>query len=325
MVYETFLETVRKTLEEQLGEDCRVTIHPIPRNNGKIMDGLSILMPGSRMAPTIYLNPYYELYGEHMSMEEIICDILELFHNNPAPDYITPDQIADFSLLREKVIFKVVHAASNQFLLQDIPYIPYLDLAIVFCLFLERNSTGQMTALIHNEHMALWGVKAKDLLDLAFVNTPREFPAEIKNMEDLMKEMVREQLTDDFDESLIDSLIGSDEGRFPLYILSNRTGVNGAGCILYHDVLKDFADSLGKDLIVLPSSIHEVLLTPDEPGISLEELSNLVTCINTREVPDEDQLSNQVYLYSRAANCLRIASHSGSIPGSSDLTNRHFS
>ena len=63
-----------------------------------------------------------------------------------------------------------------------------------------------------------------------------------------------------------------------------------------------------KDIIILPSSIHEVLLLPDEGDISCDEMSRLVTHINQTEVPKEDHLSNQVYLYSRIHQTLTLAS-----------------
>ena len=94
----------------------------------------------------------------------------------------------------------------------------------------------------------------------------------------------------------------------PFYVLSNRSGINGAACILYEDVLKNFADGVEKNLIILPSSIHEVLLLPDDGDISYEEMSRLVTHINRSEVPEEDRLSNQVYLYSRETGEVTMAS-----------------
>ncbi len=319
MVYETFLEHVKENLQEHLDKGCRITIHKIPKNNRKIMDGLSILMPGTQMAPTIYLTPYYEQFCEGMSMDAVIQDILELFYNNPAPTCITAKQITQFDLLEEKIMFKLIHCASNQELLKDIPYIPYLDLAIVFYLFLERNATGQMTALIHNEHMELWKVKEKDLLALALENTPKAFPAEIKSMAEVMKDMVRKSFEEEYDETCeeeeIDELFECSDMKMPLYVLTNHVGLNGAGCIIYRNILKNFADSLEKDLVILPSSIHEVLITPNEPGMSYEELGSLVTCINENEVAVEDRLSNQVYLYSRATDRLRLASWSGEETG----------
>lgn len=67
--------------------------------------------------------------------------------------------------------------------------------------------------------------------------------------------------------------------------------------MIYQNVLKDFADRIQADLILLPSSVHEVLLTPNLPETSYEALSSMVTSINRQEVSPEEQLSNQVYLF----------------------------
>ena len=61
-------------------------------------------------------------------------------------------------------------------------------------------------------------------------------------------------------------------------------------------------------MIILPSSIHEVLLLPDDGDISYAEMSRLVTHINRSEVPEEDRLSTQVYLYSRETGEVTMAS-----------------
>ena len=61
------------------------------------------------------------------------------------------------------------------------------------------------------------------------------------------------------------------------------------------------------DLIILPSSIHEVLLIPHSNHISYEELAETVFTINQEEVPQEDRLSNHIYYYSRSKNHLSVA------------------
>lgn len=315
MVYSTFLETIRHSLQQLLGNDFAVMIHPIPKNNGMILDGLSIRQTDSPISPTIYLNSYYEQYLNGMTLDEITDDILALYLNHPAPDCIIPEQITRIDLIREKIMFKVIHAASNQELLCNIPHIPYLDLAIVFYLFLERNETGQITALIYNEHLALWQITARELLDLSLLNTPKIFPAVLKSMDDVMKEMAKESMGEAFDEELVNQLLKSEEPLSPLYVLTNSSSLHGAGCMIYQNVLKDFANSLGTDLLILPSSIHEVLLTPDHSEVSYEELSAMVTCINQNEVPAEDQLSNQVYLYSRQTDSVKIVTSSDELVG----------
>jgi len=316
MVYEKFLKTINTSLQEKLNGSYQLTVLRIPKNNGKILDGISIQRIGEQMAPTVYLNSYYESFEDGtMTLTQILDDILRLLNCNLAPTTINVEQISDFSFVKDKIMFKVIHAKSNKALLADLPHLTTLDLAIIFYLFLERNESGQMTALIHHEHKKLWNVSEKDLMELALVNTPAAFPANIKNMMEVMKEIAKEQLGDDYNEGIMNILLKSDEPPAPLYVLSNQVGLNGAGCILYPDALKNFANSLGRDLIILPSSIHEVLITPDNAEMSYENFAEMVTSINQNEVPPEDQLSNQVYLYQRADERLRIVSHSVSLVG----------
>ena len=94
----------------------------------------------------------------------------------------------------------------------------------------------------------------------------------------------------------------------PFSILSNSSGVYGAGCLVYSNVIKNFADTVEQDVIILPSSIHEVLLLPDTGNISYGEMTRLVTHINDTEVPKTDQLSNEVYIYSRKLDSISMAS-----------------
>lgn len=310
MAYESFLECLLQNLQAALGEDFHFILRPLPRNNGVTLDGLTLQGPGAHLAPTIYLNPYYQKLLRGSSLESIVEEILQLYQTTPPPASLTAESVTDFEYLKDRIMFRMIHNASNQVLLSDVPHIPYLDLSIIFFLSLERTETGQVTAMIHNSHARMWNVTAKDLWRLARENTPREFPAEIQSMQELLQTMAGDTSQDACDPSLLELLLQSPSETIPLYVLTNQTGLYGAACMIYQDILKDFAARLEKDLIVLPSSVHEVLLTPDSPDASYEDLSNIVRTINTQEVPLEDQLSNQVYLYTRSDDRLRIVSNS---------------
>ena len=306
MVYADFLETIRHSLQKRLGDEYTLTIYSVPKNNGVILDGLCIHLPDSALSPTLYLKSYYEQACLGMSMDEITEDIVRLFRNYPPPSGISPDCFADFEKIRDKIMMKLIHAGSNRQQLEDLPHILYLDLAIVFYLSLELNESGQMTSLIHKEHAAHWNMDARSLFSLALVNTPRSYPAEIRSMEEVMKEIARKNLGDAYNEEIIDRLLNTEEHLSPLYVLSNQTGIYGASCILYDKLIKDFADTLREDLVIIPSSIHEVLLTPDNGEIDYEELNSMVVSVNQSDVPPEDQLSDHIYLYSRSRDQISL-------------------
>ncbi|MBS6642645.1 MAG: hypothetical protein KH366_03605 [Clostridiaceae bacterium] len=312
MVYTSFLNAVRQQVEDALGGSYSVELRQISKNNGLILDGICISPPAGQVAPAIYLNPYFPLYEKGMSLQEIAQDILSIYQDNSNLPVIDTQAMTDFSNLRTKVIYKLVQTASNQELLKDIPHIPYLDLSIVFYLFLEETASGQMTAMIHKDHQTLWNVSTNQLYELAKANTPALLPPTIKSMPDVMKEIAAEWLGDDYQDEYMEHL--EEEDRLsPLYVLSNRSNINGAAAILYHGVLKNFANRLGQDLVILPSSVHEVLLLPYDDATDITSLNEMVIAINQSEVPAEDQLSNQIYLYTRSDNQISLITNS-SVP-----------
>ena len=84
----------------------------------------------------------------------------------------------------------------------------------------------------------------------------------------------------------------------PMYVISNRRKHNGAVQIFNHEAIKKWADEHGfKRLVMLPSSLHEVIVIPaDENNIDLEELSNMVQDVNDTQVAPTDQLGDRAYI-----------------------------
>ncbi|MEG0215433.1 MAG: DUF5688 family protein, partial [Hungatella sp.] len=241
-----------------------------------------------RVAPTIYLNAYFEHYQDGIPFDQIIDELIELYTCDTRLPQIDPELLAHFDRLRDKIAYKLIHTKSNEALLTDLPHIPYMDLSIVFYLFLEENEYGHMTVLIHHSHLKAWGSTIEELYALAKDNTPRLLPISLKNMLDVLKGIAKEHLGDDYREEFVNELISPDD-QSPLYVLSNTSGLNGACTILYEQQLKSFADLLEQDLVILPSSIHEVLLVPYEEELCFEELASMVQHINQTEVPKADQ------------------------------------
>lgn len=288
MVYEMFQSKVTDALQSRLGKDYHLILQKVPKNNGILLDGLSIMRKDVGVSPTIYLNSYYERYQDGIPFHSIVEEIFQIYQENSAVTRLDFSILNDFSLLKDKVVYKLIHTASNKTLLSDLPSIPYLDLSIVFYLFLEKNESGQMTALIHNDHLSGWNTNLDELYRLASANTPRLLPAEVKSMSDVMKSLAAEHLGRDYREDFVDELLCAPSVS-PLYVQTNSSGICGACTILYPDQLKTFADMVNADVVVLPSSIHEVLLIPFEDTISFEELSDMVSHINRAEVPVEDR------------------------------------
>lgn len=305
MKYETFLNEVKEQMSQELGEGYDLTLRKVPKNNGLILDGLCITKGGGNVAPAIYLNPCYIQYRNGRAISDIVKELMTLYQSSHTPPGMDYSRLSHYDEMKSGIACKLIHAASNRSLLEDIPHVLWMDLAIVFYLCIHEDETGLMTAMINRQHMEIWDISPDELRKTALDNTPRLFPPVISSMSCMIEDMNEAMPGGDAVLGLPDP-----DASSPFYVLSNRSGINGASCILYQDVLKNFADGMEKDIIILPSSIHEVLLLPDEGDVSFDEMSRLVTHINQTEVPKEDRLSNQVYHYSRIHQTLTLASNS---------------
>ena len=138
------------------------------------------------------------------------------------------------------------------------------------------------------------------MYQLAKVNTPELFPAKIQTLGQVLLQICKAQFGNSLSPDMIEELSEEEGTDSSFYVLSNEDGVTGAGCILYEGCLRKFAEQHHSDLIILPSSIHEVLLVCDRGEMNYQELNEMVRCINKENVPMEDVFSDRIYRYSRA-------------------------
>lgn len=96
------------------------------------------------------------------------------------------------------------------------------------------------------------------------------------------------------------------DSGIPMYVITNRARTNGAGAILYPELLKDFATAIHKDLFILPSSVHECILLPVFGDENIDELKSMVKDINETQVAPEEVLSDSVYYYSMEKQCIEL-------------------
>ena len=114
-------------------------------------------------------------------------------------------------------------------------------------------------------------------------NTNRE--TKIHSMASVMAELYG---MDDFEEF---------EGLTPLYVISNECKMKGASAILNKEALAQFARSHNtEDIIIIPSSIHEMLLVPYTEDMDLDYFSAMVREVNNTEVRPEERLTDRAYI-----------------------------
>ena len=104
-------------------------------------------------------------------------------------------------------------------------------------------------------------------------------------MKELLEEMTGMELEKQYD--------------VPMYVLTNKEKIFGASVLLYSEKLQELAEKTGKNLLILPSSVHEVLLMPDEEEQEYGFYRQMIAEVNTTQVDPEEVLSYSLYCYDR--------------------------
>ncbi len=95
MEFEKFLEKVKNAVQAYFGENLRLTVSNVLKNNGVTLSGLIFMCEDSEVASTIYLNGFYEEYSQGQPFGEIVRRICAVYEENK-PDQ---DLNMDFFLM----------------------------------------------------------------------------------------------------------------------------------------------------------------------------------------------------------------------------------
>lgn len=298
MEYKEFVEYIKMNAGYIAGEGGNITINHVIKNNGCEMDGLVIMEKGKDIAPTIYLDSFYELYTNGENIKNIIRQIEVIYEQNKNNVTFDVNILKHFDTIKDKIVYKVVNYRSNEKLLEQVPHKRILDLAVVFYCLLDNEYGRSATALIYNNNLKNWNVTIDDVYKAALKNTPDLLHSKISSMAALFEKC---GVNVDGEEVDLKDYVPSD-----MYVLTNESKLNGAACILYENVLYDFAQKLGADLYILPSSVHEVILLPKLSMFEKDELVNMVREVNTEGVAAEEVLSDHVYEYNRTQRLITM-------------------
>ena len=312
-----FATKIGTMVQEKMGSGYAVSNHQVRKNNGVVLNAITIRTEESNIAPSIYIEQFYdEVESGSKSMDEVAGEICETYEQNDHPLGFDVNSFIDFGSVKDRVIYRLVNYVKsvkdrviyrlvnyekNMDELADMPHDRYLDFAIIYCVLVpmgEMGATG--TIMVTNDYLTMWGIGKLELVKLADRNTPRLLKSELVSMENLLISMM-----------LGEDAVSDNSGKLPLgkemYVLSNRSKMNGASCLLYPGLLAQIADYWGRDFYVLPSSVHETILIPDDKKMNPTVLTNMVREVNSTQLTPSEVLSDHVYFYSKSEKMLTAA------------------
>ena len=208
-----------------------------------------------------------------------------------------------FNNVKEYIVYKVINRDRNLELLKNIPYVNYLDLAIVFYQLLPEtvNEEEKQAILITNNQLMLWEVGVSEIMNAASNNTQRIMGFKIRGILSTIAKYLG-------DINMFE-ISKEEELEIPLYVVSNKISYYGAAVLLYKDFLKALAAKFKSDIYIIPCSVHEIIVLKSIKGYQIDtsELRDMIVHVNQHNLPEDQILSSNLYYYSRDTNVLSFA------------------
>lgn len=325
MDYENFKWSLLEAVRNRTGRSVTVRLQRVPGINGTDYDGITLTEGYGQLSPVITLRPYYDSYRDGTSLTHLADDIIArhsgAVRESPLPFRAEPD----FEDVKGAVFFKVINKLMNHALLEKMPHVDFADLSVIFYFRLNDASEEEMSVMISYDDIKRWDISEKTLFDVATENMVNKKTVKLITLEEALFQMTEElkaeeALSEDSesDKSLYggrsspDCATNGTEGVSPLkadkiYLLTCHDQLYGAACLFYPGLLKSIAAGFRSDFLIIPSSVHEVLVVSDSQGLTLEDLRDMVCTVNEREVMPQEVLSYHIYRYNREGDNITVA------------------
>lgn len=242
--------------------------------NGVEFDGI-VIRNNTKIAPVIYPDAIIQnADADNMDLDEIVSAIINTYEAHKSIDFDLDEHMSRDFL--ESHLFIGLQKTSNEALVKR----PCEFDGIECYLYINGNdysikvTTGFLSQTDLTEEEA-WLFAEK--------NTYAE--TTIQSMAMVMAEMLGMNYSEEMDETT------------PFYVISNTVRFRGASAILNKEMLSEFGRKHNTNkIVVLPSSIHEMLLLPYAEEMDIDEFSAMVGEINGAQVAPEERLTDRAYI-----------------------------
>lgn len=303
MDYEAFKKTFTEDLKEKLYErgieDASMCFRNVEKANVSY-ESLAVSQGDNNLGVVFNIENAFAEYnhtGDYAGvLAESTLDIVHGLKNIPSVDVA---ELTNYDAMKEKLSIEVISAETNAELLKKIPHEKMEDMAVVYRFILDSNEMERSSILVTNELMNCMGVSHEQLKADALENAPKIRPVMIQGMGEFMRKIMGEKAFEmaGFPEELNEMV----------YVATVSDKSFGAGVLAYKDFMDQAAEKLGGDFYILPASIHEILLVPDEGGMDADYLRGMVQDVNAEQVSPEKKLTDNVYHYDAKNHIFELA------------------
>lgn len=237
--------------------------------------GIIIRTEESPIAPVIYID---NLYERGLSTDQAADEVLKVYakHNNPS---INLDMITDYEKVKPLLRARLYNSRTNAPVFKSAKEYGFADLIIIpYIANIMQTESGTGSIKITRELLAKWNVSADEVIETAEANSRQE--ATMRSMAEVMAEMMGADIMDIMEPELEE-----------MKVVTNKDRAFGAYGVI--PMLDELRKTYKEGFVILPSSVHEVIITPVRDGFDMD---SLVQEVNAAEVDYEEQLSDHAYL-----------------------------
>lgn len=303
MDYETFKQEMTEDIKQKLYErgidDVEVNFHNVEKTN-QSYESMTVVQGGSNIGVNFNIESAFEAYEQTGDYAGVLAEstlvIMNGLENMPVID---ASELVNYETMKEKLSVEVISAEANAELLTKVPHENMEDMAVVYRFVLESNEDGRASILVTNDMIDRMGVTHEQLRADALENAPEIRPAVIQGMNEVMRELMGPEVFE---------MMGiPEQTEEMMYVASVPDKNAGAGVLAYQDFMDQAAERLGGDFYILPSSINEILLVPDNGEQMADDLRDMVVQVNATEVSPDEKLSDNVYHYDSKEHIFELA------------------
>ena len=269
---EEMAKKIKETLDSKYGMETSVDVRTVEKMN-ESYEAITVKPEGSIIGVNLNANELFKEYEQGKSIDCIASTAAEFANRSlhSGPDFDI-DSFNDYGKMKEKLTMEVVSSERNADLLQKVPHKDIEDMSVVYRFELTQTDEEQ--------------------LHVDTLSNAQEFkPIVIESMANVL---AKQMGIEDVDVLGLGNLPKEEQ----TYVASVEGYVNGAGVIAYQDFMEKASERVGNSsFFILPSSIHELLIIPDNGKFDLQELKNMVKEVNTTTVDPADKLTDSVYHY----------------------------
>lgn len=289
MDFQEFCNELKSRIEEKMRKEVRVFERKM--NNSVVTHGFYVVDPDMSISSILYFENWYKRFQGGYDMETMVNDIIKIIEEDRVTtDNSIVDKLTNFEIVKNNIIYCLVNYETNKERLNGYIYETFLDLAKVYYVRIKLTDKSTGKVMIRKEMLRIWGVDENIVKQCGDENTPRLYPVQCLCLQ-------QNPLGDETD----------DEGK-PLKMISvsNVTMREGAGVMVYPDMMKKLAEKEQSDLFIIPSSVHEVLVVPYSEGEE-ETLLSMIKDVNSSCIDREEVLSDSLYVYHRSNDMISLA------------------